>query len=163
MRSLLVLFAALVLLCASRDGCATEPARLPDPFLFDRPVARRYHAVIDAYEFEVFASFFRSGQAHRFLNIVAEGPRPRVGRYPITPWRRGVMGARIYASFGGDHSATYHSVSGELHIRMSTSEGIVGEFEFHGVDLRSRSDTSTATAARSGRSEIGFRQRHGAL
>jgi hypothetical protein len=135
---------AAALLCIS-CGTATEAVPLPEPFisavvsgpvsdsLFGEPIARRFPAVIDAYEFEIYILFWRPYDVERYLGIVVEGPRPRVGRYAITPWRQGINGQRAHAYLESDGSGTHYSMSGELVVTVSTPEGIAGTFEFHGV------------------------------
>jgi hypothetical protein len=98
------------------------------------PEIRRYLAAIDGYEFEMFTSF-RTGRS-QFITIWGEGPRPREGTYLLTPWREGKAGTRMHAMYGADvagGAAWYQAVGGELRITTSSSDGIEGEFSFHGV------------------------------
>lgn len=132
-------FLTVMLAACGRDG-GTTPEPLPDPFLSatltggvtasfqGTPRITRFNAVIDDYEFQMITE---STNRNEFIHIWGEGARPRVGTYPLTPWREGEAGTRMHAMVSLAES--YQAVSGELRITSSTPEGIVGEFRFHGV------------------------------
>ena len=136
----------LVLVCAGCPDPGTATEAQPDRYmtavitgaisdsLNGTPRIEKYNTAIDHYEFQVFAELTKGW--YQFILIWGEGPRPRVGTYSITAWREGEPGTRMHAMFSRDTpggAAMYQAVNGELRITASTSQGIVGEFTFHGV------------------------------
>lgn len=146
MKPVLCAFLAALVLSGCGEPTTIEPKPLPPSFMAAAlsgaivdsikgiPRIDRFGSEVDQYEFQMFADL-RKGW-YQYIHIWGEGPRPRVGTYRLTPWREGEPGRRMHARFSRDvpgGTAEYHAVSGELLITSSTSEGILGEFTFHGV------------------------------